>query len=94
MVEKLKKYQTERLKCWNEAKRLREKYYENYLEAHDKGGLRWIGGAWSFSSIPAGLGDDVYSVTGEPYGATIAFHKDFATKCHDAVEAAGFPRTL
>ncbi len=94
MVEAIKKHPTELLKCWNEAKNLRKNYYENYLHAHEKGGLRWAGGAWSFSSIPAGLGKDVYSITGEPYGATIAFHKDFAAKCHDAVEAAGFPRTL
>ncbi|UCD97346.1 MAG: benzoyl-CoA reductase, bzd-type, subunit O [Candidatus Bathyarchaeota archaeon] len=90
----VKKYPTEPLKCWNEAKSLRTQYYENYLHAHKNGGLRWAGGAWSFSSVPAGLGDDVHSVTGEPYGATIAFHKDFASECHDAVEAAGFPRTL
>ena len=94
MVETLKKYPAEPLKCWNEAKNLRKSYYENYLNAHEKGGLRWAGGAWSFSAVPAGLGEDVYSVTGEPYGATIAFHKDFAARCHDAVEEAGFPRTL
>jgi len=90
----VKEYPTEPLKCWEQAKSLRAKYYNDYLHAHEKGGLRWAGGAWSFSSIPAGLGEDVYSITGEPYGATIAFFKDFAAKCHDATEAAGFPRTL
>lgn len=94
MVEKIKEYPTELLKCWNEAKSLRAQYYENYLTAHEKGGLRWAGGVWSLSSIPAGLGNDVYSITGEPHGATIAFFKDFAAQCHDATEAAGFPRTL
>ena len=94
MVEKIKEYPTELLKCWDEAKSLRAHYYENYLSAHEKGGLRWGGGVWSFSSIPAGLGKDVYSITGEPYGANIAFFKDFAAQCHDATEAAGFPRTL
>jgi benzoyl-CoA reductase subunit B len=88
------KYPTEPLKIWNEIKQLRGKYYESYLDAHELGGLRWAGGAWSFSSIPAGLGEDVYSITGEPHGATIAFFKDFTAKCHEAVEAAGFPRTL
>ncbi len=94
MTTQVREYPTERLKCWNEAKDLRGKYYENYLHAHEKSGLRWAGGAWSFSAIPAGLGEDVYSLTGEPYGATVAFFKDFAAQCHDAVEAAGFPRTL
>jgi len=90
----IKEYPTELLKCWNEAKNLRKSYYDDYLRAHEKGGIRWAGGAWAFSSIPAGLGEDIYCVTGEPYGATIAFFKDFASQCHDAVEAAGFPRTL
>jgi benzoyl-CoA reductase subunit B len=94
LTKQVKEYHTEPLKCWNEGKNLRRDYYENYLHAHEKGGLRWAGGAWSFSSIPAGLGEDVYSLTGEPYGATVAFFKDFAAQCHDAVEAAGFPRTL
>ncbi|MFX1269454.1 MAG: benzoyl-CoA reductase, bzd-type, subunit O, partial [Promethearchaeota archaeon] len=66
------KYPTESLKCWNKAKTLRENYYKDFAEAHEKGGLRWAGGAWSFDAIPAGLGDDVYSLTGEPYGATVA----------------------
>ncbi|MDH5450574.1 MAG: benzoyl-CoA reductase, bzd-type, subunit O [Candidatus Bathyarchaeota archaeon] len=91
---KIKEHPTERLRCWNEGKNLRKSYYEDYLEAPEKGGIRWAGGAWAFSSIPAGLGDDVYCITGEPYGATIAFFKDFAAQCHDAVEGAGFPRTL
>ncbi len=90
----VKEYPSEPLKCWNEAKNVRKNYYDDYLHAHEKGGLRWAGGAWAFSSIPAGLGKDVYCITGEPYGATIAFYKDFASKCHDATEAAGFPRTL
>jgi benzoyl-CoA reductase subunit B len=89
-----KEYLSEPLKIWDEAKNLRREYYEDYLRAHERGGLRWAGGAWAFSAIPAGLGEDVYCLTGEPCGATIAFFKDFTSKCHDAVEAAGFPRTL
>lgn len=88
------KYPMEPLKCWNSAKTLREKYYEDYAKAHDQGGLRWAGGAWAFDAIPAGLGDDVYSLTGEPYGATIAFNDKFAIECHEATEARGFARDL
>jgi len=94
MSEETKEYPTEPLKCWDEAKNLRRNYYEDYLTAHEKGGLRWAGGAWTFSAVLAGLGEDVYGITSEPYGATIAFFKDFAAQCHDATEAAGFPRTL
>ncbi|MFW9969142.1 MAG: benzoyl-CoA reductase, bzd-type, subunit O [Candidatus Odinarchaeota archaeon] len=88
------KYPTEPLKCWNKAKILRENYYKDFAEAHDKGGIRWVGGAWSFDAIPAGLGDDVYSLTGEPYGATVAFNDKLALECHEATEARGFARDL
>ena len=87
-------YPTEQLKCWGKAKELRENYYRNYATAHEKGGLRFGGGAPGIDAIPAGLGDDVYSLTGEPYGASIAFDKEFASRCHRAVEEAGYPRDL
>ncbi|UCG03143.1 MAG: benzoyl-CoA reductase, bzd-type, subunit O [Candidatus Heimdallarchaeota archaeon] len=88
------KYPTERLKCWGKAKSLRENYYKDFAEAHEKGGIRWAGGAWSFDAIPSGLGDDVWSLTGEPYGATIAANKDFALECQEAIETKGFARDL
>lgn len=88
------KYKTEPLKCWDKAKEIRLNYYKNFAAAHEKGGLRWAGGAWSFDAIPAGLGDDVYPLTGEPYAAAVAFNKDFALKCHEAVEKAGYARDL
>ncbi len=87
-------YPSERLKCWNEAKALRRKYYEDYVKAHERGGIRWAGGAWTLSAIPEGLGDDVYPLTSEPYGATIAYFKEFALKCQEAVEKAGYIRDL
>ncbi|MBM3326487.1 MAG: benzoyl-CoA reductase, bzd-type, subunit O [Calditrichaeota bacterium] len=90
----MKTYHTEPLKCWNKAKELRDNYYRDYATAHDKGGLRWTGGAWSFDAIPAGLGDDVYAITGEPYAASIAFNKDFSLRCMEAAEAKGWARDL
>ena len=58
------KYKTEKLKLWNKAKELRLQFYENYAKAHEKGGLRWAGGAWTLDALPRGLGDDVWSITG------------------------------
>ena len=69
------KYPTEQLKCWSKAKELREEFYKNFAQAKDKGGLRWMGSAWAFDAVPSGLGEDVYCVTGEPYGATCAFDR-------------------
>ncbi len=88
------KYPTEPLKCWKKAKELREKYYRDYASASEKGGLRWTGGAWSFDAIPAGLGDDVYPITGEPYSASIAFNKPFSMRCLEETEARGWARDL
>ncbi len=88
------KYPSEKLKSWGKAKSLRENYYKDFAEAHDKGGIRWAGGAWGFDAIPAGLGDDVMCLTGEPYGATVAFNKQLALECQEAVETKGYARDL
>lgn len=90
----MNKYPTEQLKCWNKAKEIRDNYYRDYGTAKEKGGLRWAGGAWSFGAIPAGLGDDVYCLTGEPYGASIAWNKEFALECLEATEKKGYARDL
>lgn len=90
----MNKYPTEQLKSWDKAKEIRLDYYKNFATAREKGGLRWAGGAWSFGAIPAGLGDDVYPLTGEPYGASIAWNKDFAVRCQEAAEKYGFARDL
>jgi len=87
-------YKTEPLKCWNKAKELREKYYKDYAEAKEKGGLRWAGGAWTLGAVPEGLGRDVYCLTSEPYAASIAFNKEFSLQCMEATEKAGFARDL
>lgn len=88
------KYPTEPLKTWKKAKELREQYYLNYRDAHKKGGIRWAGGAWGLDAVTYGLGDDVYMLTGEPYGATIAHNKALAMECMEAAEAAGYPVDL
>ncbi|MFQ5857103.1 MAG: benzoyl-CoA reductase, bzd-type, subunit O [Anaerolineae bacterium] len=88
------RYPTEPLKCWNKGKELRRRYYKDYATVHERGALRWTGGAWSFGAIPAGLGRDVYPITGEPYAASIAWDKDFAIKCMEEAEARGWARDL
>ncbi|MCK9388914.1 MAG: benzoyl-CoA reductase, bzd-type, subunit O [Sulfuritalea sp.] len=87
-------YPTEPLKLWGKAKQLREQYYANYAKARDNGGLRWSGSAWALDALPAGLGDDVFSLTGEPYAASIAHERKFARECMDAAESVGFARDL
>ncbi|MFQ5906776.1 MAG: 2-hydroxyacyl-CoA dehydratase, partial [bacterium] len=88
------RYKTERLKCWDKAKEIRKRFYEDYARAHEKGGIRWTGGAWSISSIPAGLGKDVYPITSEPYAASVAFDRPFSERCLEAAEKAGYARDL
>ena len=93
-MSEVKRYKTEPLKSWQKAKELRQKYYRDYATAHERGGLRWSGGAWCFDAIPAGLGDDVYPITGEPYAASCAFNKPFSTECLEAAEKKGWARDL
>lgn len=85
---------TEPLRCWPKAKELRERYYRDYASAREQGGIRWAGSAWTFDAIPAGLGRDVYPLTGEPYAAAIAHDRKFNLECQNATEAAGFARDL
>ncbi len=88
------KYPTKSLDCWRKAKELRTTYYEEYANAHERGALRWAGGAWSFGAVPAGLGRDVCCLTSEPYGASIAWDRDFSLECMEAVEKQGYARDL
>jgi len=87
-------YKTEPLKLWKKAKELREDFYKNYADAHQMGGLRWAGGAWTFDAVVAGLGDDVYPLTSEPYGASCAFDRKFSERCLTATESYGYAQDL
>jgi len=87
-------YPSEPLKCWNKAKELRNRFYRNFAEAKEKGGVRWMGSAWAFDAVPSGLGEDVYCITGEPYGATCAFDRPLSAKYLEATENFGFARDL
>ncbi len=87
-------YETRQLECWGKAKEIRENYYRDYATAHDRGALRWAGGAWTFGAIPCGLGEDVYSITSEPYAASIAANREFSNRCLEATERAGYARDL
>ena len=84
----------EHLKVWPKAKELRNDFYRKYVEAKDKGGIRYAGGAIAFHAVPAGLGKDVCNLTGEPYGATCAFVEPFGIAMQEACDKAGIPRDL
>jgi len=88
------KYKSKKLECWGKAKEIRQNYYKDFAKAKEKGGIRWTGGAWQLDSIPMGLGDDVYPLTSEPYGASIGNDPAFTVQCAEAAEAKGFARDL
>jgi benzoyl-CoA reductase subunit B len=87
-------YKTEPIGLWRKAKELRLAAYKNYAMAHEKKGLRWAGGSWALDAIPMGLGDDVWGLASEPYGASIAAHEAFSLRCLEATEKAGFSRNI
>ena len=94
VITKKNLYPPEPLKTWAEAKYLRNKYYQDFLDAPKNGGLRVSGSGTMFFSLLGGLGRDVHTLTGEPYAATCAFYQDFSTECMEAVEKAGIARDL
>jgi benzoyl-CoA reductase subunit B len=80
------KYKTKGLDCWERAKELRIRCYEDYAEAHDRGALRWEGGAWSFDAIPQALEGEVHVLTEEPYGASVGADPKLQVKYQEAAE--------
>jgi benzoyl-CoA reductase subunit B len=80
------KYKTKGLDCWKKAKEIREKYYQDYKEAHDRGALRWEGGAWSFDAVPQALEGEVHVLTEEPYGASIGHDTAKQVRYQEAAE--------
>ena len=73
---------------------MRERFYQDFKEAKEKGGIRWMGSAWAPDAVTAGLGKDVYCITGEPYGATCAWNRPLSAKYLEAAESFGFARDL
>jgi benzoyl-CoA reductase subunit B len=80
------KYTTKGLACWGRAKELRMRYYKDYADAHDRGALRWEGGAWSFDAIPQALEGEVRVLTEEPYGASVGADPKLQVRYQEAAE--------
>ncbi|MFQ5825970.1 MAG: benzoyl-CoA reductase, bzd-type, subunit O [Dehalococcoidia bacterium] len=88
-----KLWPTKPLDCWQRAKELRLKHYQELTNAKKDGRLFVTGSGASFVSVLAGLGDYIF-LSGEPYGASVATDFDFAQQCQEATEARGFARDL
>ena len=80
------KYKTKGLDCWGRAKELRMKYYQDYKEAHDRGALRWEGGAWTFDAVPQALEGEIHALTEEPYGASVGANPEVQVRYQEAAE--------
>jgi len=89
-----KRYKTEPFKCWQEAKQLRLKFYNDYTRAHEVGGIRVAGSGASFFALPIGLGWDVQFLTGETYGASVSSRPEFSLECMEEVERRGYARDI
>lgn len=66
-------------------------FYRDFAEAE---GIKWAGSGWAYESVPEGLGEDVYFLAGEPYGAITAFNKDVSYEFLEAADGHGIPRDL
>lgn len=88
------RWKSKPLETWGKLKEYRMNYFRNYAEAHQKGGLRCAGGAAGLPALFRGLGDDVYYLSSEGYGASVGNDPQFSMKCMEACEAQGFARDL
>ena len=90
MVQKI--YKTKPLECWQKAKELRQKHYQDIMTAKERGKFLVTGSA---PPLPLTCGiTDIVFFGGEPWGATIAHVPELSTQCLDAAEAKGFARDL
>lgn len=87
-------YPSESLQLWEKAKELRTKFYKDFEEAKKRGGLRWMGSGWAFDSVPKGLGEDLYCLPGEIYGANCAFEPSLSKKFLKSTSDYGFAPDL
>ncbi len=86
-------YPTRPLICWEKAKELRQKHYEEIIKARDNGVLVVTGSGDAFVPLLAGIGDFVH-LAGEPFGATIATQEKLSLECLEACEARRYARDM
>ena len=87
-------YKTEPLKIWDEAKQLRARYFQEYVDAKKKGGLRVISSTGVSLTPPCGLGEDLFMMGSEPLAGNTAFFSDFSLKCLEETEKYGYSREV
>jgi benzoyl-CoA reductase subunit B len=93
-MEEPKKISVEPLKTWKKAKELRQRAYENFVNAKEKGGLRIAGMTIHPAALVQAFGRDVVFLGSEPYCAGVANWDEFAIQCQEACEKRGMARDL
>ncbi len=86
MASEKAKYKTEPFKIWDEAKRLRDKFFQDYVEAKEKGGINAICSTGITVTLASGLGEDVYVMGSEPLAGQTAHHRDFSLRALETCE--------
>ncbi len=90
----MERYKTQPLKIWNEAKEIRAKVFQEYVDAKKKGGLRVVSATGGSISFSTGLGEDVYIMGLEPLAGNTAWQAEFSLKCLEACEKVGWGREI
>ena len=85
-------YPTRPFKCWAKAKENRRNQWSDVMTAKDRGVPLAMGGT-GHNIILCGLGDVAY-LPGEPYGAEVSAHPEFAKRVAEAVDNRGFGSDL
>ncbi|MFT4921139.1 MAG: benzoyl-CoA reductase subunit B [Haloarculaceae archaeon] len=81
----------EDLEMYPEFNKFQYKMYRDFAEAD---GIKWGGSGWAYESLPEGLGDDVYFLAGEPYGAVVAYNEEISREFLNAADQHGIPNDM
>ncbi|MFQ5826934.1 MAG: 2-hydroxyacyl-CoA dehydratase subunit D, partial [Dehalococcoidia bacterium] len=87
-------YETRPIECWQRAKELRMKQWQDIVTAREKNRLLVSGMVNGAAPLAMGLGDDVEYMASEPLSASTLADASFSMQCQEALEARGFARDL
>ncbi len=87
-------YETRPLECWQKAKELRMKQWQDIMTAGENKKLLVSGMVNGAAPLVMGLGDDVEYMASEPLSATTLADASFSNECQEVLEAKGYARDL
>jgi benzoyl-CoA reductase subunit B len=94
--EEMTKYPTKKYDCWQLAKEMQMKTFEDVLTARERGKIVLAGtSAWESTFLSGLVGFDGFAfLASEAYGGQVAFHTELQKECIKEVERRGYAPDL